>query len=247
MNRIHSLWQVIAVWLLCGSTALAQTFTIGVEQSDYFPISAYRNGNYEGYAREVLDAFASKHGYKFSYSALPIKRLYADFLTRDDLDFKYPDNPHWQPDMKKGIDIAYSASLLDSIEGGMVRAENLGKPLSDYKSLGTLRGFTPWPYQEALAGGALRLEESDDLPNLVQKAMMKRVDVIFINTSIANYHLSENLKQPEALKLDPALPKAPVSYLLSSRKHPDIVAKLDGFLKAEPALVQQLKAKYKLD
>ncbi|MBD8527807.1 substrate-binding periplasmic protein [Pseudomarimonas arenosa] len=244
--KLSVLWCGLVLWLVSMGAVNAQSFTIGVEQSDYYPISAYRNGQYQGYARELLDAFAKKHGYEFKYSALPIKRLYADFLTRDELDFKYPDNPHWQPDMKEGINIAYSQSLVDSIEGGMVLAERVGTPLSEYKALGTIRGFTPWPYQDALGGGQLRLEESDDLPTLVQKVLLKRVDVMYINTSIANYHLAEDLKKPGALKFDPALPHAPVQYLMSSRKHPKVIEQFNAFLSEEASLVEQLRRKHKL-
>lgn len=246
MLRASMLRFALLALVTAAPAVSAQNFVIGVEQTDYFPVYAYRDNQYLGFSRDLLDAFGKQHGYTFSYTALPIKRLFADFLTKDALDFKYPDNPQWQPDMKKGIEISYSAPLFESTEGGLVLAENKGKPLAELKTLGTIRGFTPWPYQDALAGGGLKLEESDDINSLVQKALVKRIDVIFLNQAIGDYFVREELKKPGALVLDPGLPSNPVAYLLSSRKHPQVVEQLNAFLAKEKALVAELMAKHKL-
>lgn len=236
-----------AVMLLLGMVEVrAQQFTIGVEQTDYFPVYAYRDAQYVGFSRDLLDAFAKKQGYTFKYEALPIKRLFADFVKGDSLDFKYPDNPQWQPELKQGVQIHYSAAAFESTEGGLVLPDRRGQPLSSAKTLGTIRGFTPWPYQDALAAGTLKLEESDDIASLVQKALLKRLDVVFLNEAIANYYVREELKKPGALVLDPGLPSNPVAYLLSSRKHPEVVKQFDAFLLSEQALIAELRAKHKL-
>lgn len=237
-----------ALLLLLASFAVsAKEFVVGVEQTDYYPIYAHRDAQYVGFAREVLDAFAAKHGYTFTYVALPVRRLFADFLGGDTLDFKFPDSPFWQPALKEGIAITYSAPVFESVEGAMVLPEQAGRSLADLKRLGTIRGFTPWPYQDAIAAKTVALEESDDLASLVQKALLKRIDAVFINQAIADYHLSVDLKTPGALVLDKGLPNNDVAYLMSTRRHPQVIAQFDAFLAGEQALIAGLKKKYQLD
>lgn len=232
--------------MVAAASCQAQTYVVGVEQTDYFPVYAYRGGQYTGYFRDLLDAFGKKHGYQFQYTALPIKRLFADFLTKDSLDFKFPDNPVWQAPMKEGIAVSYSKPAFESTEGGMVLPENKGKTLAAVKTLGTIRGFTPWPYQDAIAAKTITLEESDDIGSLVQKALVKRLDAVFLCEAIANYYVAEVLKKPGALVIDPDLPSNPVAFLLSSRKHPQVVEQFSQFLETEKALIAELRAKHKL-
>lgn len=61
--------------LLFLQSVAAREYVTGVEDLAYSPIYTTRHGRYEGYARDLLDSF-----YTFSYRALPIKRLYADFF-----------------------------------------------------------------------------------------------------------------------------------------------------------------------
>lgn len=247
MRKLGRVLGLFAGLLLAAPGVQAQSFVVGVEQTAYFPIYEYKGGDYTGFSRELLDAFAQSKGYQFRYEALPIKRLFADFLGKDTLDFKYPDHPLWQADMKKGLQISYSEPVFESVEGGMVLPANSGKPLTGLKRLGTIRGFTPWPYLDAVNAKTLALEESDDIAGLVQKALLGRLDVIYLNTDIVDYHLSQVLAKPGALVLDPALPKNDVAYLLSTRKHPQVVEEFNAFLKAQPALIAELKKKYHLD
>jgi len=56
--------------------ALAQEeIHVGVELQPYQPYSDVENGEYRGYARDLLDAFAAEHGYRFVYMPLPVRRL----------------------------------------------------------------------------------------------------------------------------------------------------------------------------
>lgn len=239
---------LLAFALSLPATVLAQAreFTVGVEQTEYYPIYSHRNDQWVGFSREVLDAFAQKKGYKFNYVALPVLRLFSDYLTKDTLDFKYPDNPLWRQDMKKDLKIVYSKPVYESIEGGMVLPGKVGKGIDQVKMLGTIRGFTPWPYQDAIEARKIVAESSDNLQSLVQKALAGRVDAIFINTDIADYHLAHELKKPGALVLDKGLPNNDVQYLLSTRKHAAVIEEFNAFLAGEKALIDQLKAKYKL-
>lgn len=235
--------------LLFASIALpahAATFKVGVETTQYQPVYGTKGGQYVGYSRDLLDAFAKKHGHQFEYVPLPIKRLFGEFTTTDTLDFKYPDHPQWQPDMKKGLTIAYSAPVFEGTEGALVQKDKVGRALGDLKTLGTLRGFSPWPYMDALKGGALTLEESDDIEPLLRKLLVGRLDAVFLNDQLGRYYVDQVLKQPGAIVLDPALPSNPVAYLLSTRKHPEIIDQFDAFLTSEGALIAELRKKHGL-
>ncbi|WP_207912224.1 hypothetical protein [Pseudobacteriovorax antillogorgiicola] len=64
-------------------------------------------------------------------------------LLKDDsdLDFKFPDNPHWRKDLKKGKEgeISYSLPIAHYIDGTMVLPENRDAPPSRIKKLALLR------------------------------------------------------------------------------------------------------------
>lgn len=232
-----------------GTPAIAQTttYTIGVETTEYFPIYAYRNNQYTGYSHDLFEAFAAKKGYKFNYVALPVLRLFTDYVAKDSkLDFKYPDNPQWRTDIKKDTPISYSKPAFESVEGGMVLPDRVGKGIGAIKVLGTIRGFTPWPYQDALDAKKFVLESSDNLASLVQKGLAGRIDAIFVNKDIAEYHLANELKKPGVLVMDKDLPNNDVAYLLSTRKYPKVIEEFNAFLEGDQALVAQLKAKYNL-
>lgn len=241
-------------WLLGFCTVLllptaigGQNFVVGVEQTAYFPIYETRGDDWVGFSRELLDAFAASKGYAFTYRVLPIKRLFADFLGNDELDFKYPDHPLWQSELKKGVQIRYSRPVFESIEGGLVLPQNVGHPIGEVRSLGTIRGFTPWPYIDALNNHSMNLEESDDLAVLVQMALFGRVDAVFVNVDIVDYHLNHVLKKPGALVLDPGLPNNTVAYLVASRRHPEVITELDVFLAAESVLIAEMRKKNQLE
>lgn len=241
---------LLALFVPLSAPATAQSttaYTIGVETTEYFPIYAYRDSQYVGYSRDLLDAFAAKKGYTFNYVALPVLRLFVDYLADGSkLDFKFPDNPQWRTDIKKDKPITYSKPAFESVEGGMVLPDRVGKGVGTIKVLGTIRGFTPWPYQDAIDARKIVPESSDNLSSLVQKGMAGRVDAIFINKDIAEYHLVNELKKPGALVMDKGLPNNDVAYLLSTRKYPKVIEEFNAFLESEQALVAQLKAKHKL-
>ena len=129
----------------CG-TARGRSFRVGVENLQYYPLHTVEAGNrYGGFAREVLDAFAQQHGYQFDYVALPINRLYTRFLGERTLDFKYPDNPKWRADLRRGVPLWYSDVVVSTEEGALVLPHRRGMTLAQLRTLGTVLGFTPWP------------------------------------------------------------------------------------------------------
>ncbi|WP_445945097.1 hypothetical protein [Shewanella sp.] len=114
----HALLAILITFGL-NHSVFAREFVIGVEDIEYYPIYAKRDGDYAGFARELFDAFGAANGHSFQYKPLPIKRLFSDFLGNK-LDFKFPDSPYWQTDMKADKNVIYSASVLEYIDGVLV-------------------------------------------------------------------------------------------------------------------------------
>ena len=236
-------WTAACCLLLAGLPARALDYSVGVQQLDYFPIySGDAQGNYSGYARELLDLFARHNGFRFVYRVRPVTRAVKEYLAGQ-TDFMFPDNPSWDRTAKKGLELAYSRPAVSFEDAVMVLPERLGSPIA---SLGIVRGFTPWKFLPAVRAEQLQLQEAPGPANLIGMALLKRVDGINIARQVADFHLHA-LGRPGALLADPALmPKAQSHYLLSSIRHPEMIERFDHFLQSEQAAVTALRTKYGL-
>lgn len=253
MRTMTLLWLSAALALGTAGGAVAaevdapRQLTIGVEDLRYYPLHSSNNGSvFSGYARDVLDAFAKQQGYSFRYVPLPINRLYVAFLKERSVDFKYPDNPKWKASLRASLPLAYSTPLVVSEEGAMVLPAQLGRPLPQIKSLGTVLGFTPWPYQTAIESKALTPVVDDTLDVLLRLALAGRVDAVYANVDVANYLLAEKLHAPGGLVFDPSLPHARSDFSMSTIRYPGVVVEFDAFLRRETHLLRQLRSKYEI-
>lgn len=225
----------------------AKEFLVGVENTQLYPIFGHRMGQYRGFSRELLDAFAARKGYTFKYAGRPVTQLYVEFLDEGSLDFKYPDSPSWRATLKTDKTITYSAPVYSGVEVTMVLPNRVGKPQSDIKRLGTIRGFQLRPYRKEIADGLIKQVDSDNLPSLINNALSGRVDAILIHQQAANHYLAQSLKRTGGLVVDPSLPSNEVDYELSTLKHPEVIAEFNEFLASEKDLIASLKSKYQLD
>jgi polar amino acid transport system substrate-binding protein len=226
----------------------ARQYSIGVEELQYYPLhTSGKNNAFSGYARDVLDAFARQQGYTFRFVPLPINRLYVAFLTEKSVDFKYPDNPKWKSELRAGLKVTYSGPLVTSEEGALVLPKNRGRALHQIKSLGTVLGFTPWPYLPAIEQKTLALTVDSGLDGLLRHALAGHIDAVYANVDVANYVLAEELKAPGGLVFDRGLPHARSDFSLSSLRHAQVLIELDAFLRREQPLLRQLRAKYKIE
>lgn len=241
LSPITLLLAALLCWAPPG--ARAADFVVGVQELDYFPIYASdANGRYVGYARELLDLFASTNGHRLTYRALPIKRLVNDYL-HGHTDFMFPDNPRWDAEAKKTLTVYYSAPAVIFQDAVLVPPERRGQPL---QSLGTVRGFTPWKFMAQVRSGSLALQEAPGPRNLIQMALAQRVDGINLARQVADFHLKD-MGRPTALVVEAGLlPSADSQYLLSSIRHPEVVRQFDRFLQSHAAAVGALKLKYGL-
>ncbi len=229
---------------LAGGTARAQqTFVVGVENISYTPYYSVEGGVYVGAAREILDAFAQDRGYRFDYRPLPVQRLFASLLGGQ-VDFKFPDAPYWQQALKQGKAVTYSGPVLSFVDGSMVPAGGLGLQETDVRSLGTVTGFTPFPWKARIEAGQVRVVENGSLEALVQQLKAGRLDAIYANPAVVRAALARQGDQPTVLTLHPGLPKDSGEYLLSTTKWPGVVKEFDSWLRDKADKVAAIRARH---
>jgi len=243
-------WIAIAVLALlaCGPATAPmadepQRLVVGVEKIDYLPVYALVDGEYRGFARELLDAFAADRGYDLRYRPLPVARLYASFF-RGSVDLKFPDNPRWRTRQRRGHDLQYSAPLVSYIDGSLVPPEDKGQPPEAIDRLGTVTGFTPWAWLDAIRAGGVTLSENSSFTALLRQALSGRVDAAYASVAVANYQLEHVLDRPGGLVFDPGLPHTQGQYHLSTIRHPEVLAELDAWLGDNRDRVEGLKARH---
>ncbi|NIB40949.1 transporter substrate-binding domain-containing protein [Pseudomaricurvus alkylphenolicus] len=245
---IYRLMFIVAFMALANPLKAQQThFVFGVEDLDYLPHYGYAEGkDYGGFSRAVFDRFADWAGITISYRPLPIKRLYKEFLFEDELDFKYPDHPQWQSELKDELRIHYSRSVVSYVDGIMVPPAKLQTSAGTMKTLGVPRGFTPTGYLQQIRDGGLVAVEQPNLNALLKMVMTRRVDAALINVDVARHRLLNDLDNPGGLVFDPSRPHFKSSYFLSTRKHPELLRKFNQFLQLHQREIQQFKDKFQI-
>ena len=231
-----------------GGAAKAETeFTVLVQ--DYAslpPYSSYMDGDYQGFNRELLDLFAADRGYEFTYVALPVKRLFLEFVNGGG-DLKYPDNPKWQEKIKKDVTVVYSDSVVEYIDGVMVRPANEGRSVDDLNTLGVAAGWTPWVYLDRVNAGQIELAENSSYEGLLKQTIFGRNDGAYSNIASSQYYLKNILDDPGALVFDDSLPHVRSSRRLSSIDHPELIQEFNVFLVEHAEEVRDLKEKYAVE
>lgn len=234
-----------ALILGLAGNARSETFTIGVENIEYYPAYSFEDGEYKGFARALLDAFAKDRGHNFDYRPLPVGRLYSTFL-QGDLDFKFPDNATWAGDQKAGKTVIYSDRVFAYVDGVSVLSAQKGRPADTVKSLGIVRGFTAWDWLDRIKAGTLTLHENSSFRSLLLTTIAGRNEGAFGNIDVIHYQL-EKIGQPGALVFDPGLPHTKGYYHLSSMKHPALLSDFNAWMAANTNLLIRLKADYGIE
>ncbi len=224
---------------------LAGNYVVGVEALQYYPLYEGKGSSYKGYARELLDEFSKAKGHKLTYKAVPVKRLFGEFLAGN-MDFKYPDNAKWASNMKQGHKLVYSDSTVEYIDGIMAPPSNKALNIDTFKNIGTLRGFTPWVYMDDISKGTMKLSESDNMKSLISMAESGRIQGAYFNVVVAQYFMKNTLKNANVLVFKSDLPHSRDSFSLSTVKHPKVIDEFNAFLKENVKLVDTLKDKYQV-
>ncbi len=235
---------VISIFTLC-SNSVAKEYVVGVENLDYLPYYAGVKKKYSGFAKDLLDAFAKDQGITFKYKVISVRRLFKSLLDQK-VDFKFPDNPYWQGDMKKGKNVIYSDAVVKTIDGIMVLPERKGMGVKKLKKIGTVMGFTPWEYKGQIDSGEIALSENANFEGLLAQVIKGRIDGAYINPVVADYRLEKVMNKKGALVFDDGLPYAKNDYLLSTMKEKEIMNAFNKFLKEKKGIVDKIKAKYSI-
>jgi polar amino acid transport system substrate-binding protein len=241
------LLSALISWTWADNSQAAQIadYTVAVEAIDYMPLySGAGQNSYRGYARDLLDFFGRKFGYRFHYVALPVNRLYKEFFTAQNMDFKFPDNPNWQPDSKSGMKVIYSEPVITVTEGLFLPAARIGQRENDIKSIATITGFTPTPYLAAITSGKIRLYSVDSFQSLFTMSTIDRVDAIYTNSLAVQYYQSAQGSSNQHLRMDRNLPSIASDFSLATLKHPEVIAQFNHFMQDDQAEIMQLKKKY---
>lgn len=243
-----------AVWLLLAALSLgaiqpvagAPLYRVGVEDVDYYPIYALSaDGQYRGYARDLLDLFAAHAQIQLRYVPLPVQRLYHEYWAGR-LDLVFPDSPRWHEVGKPQGVITYSQPLLTFQDVMLVLPARLGQPLERFRKLGFVRGFTPWKFHAEMAAGLVEIHRAPSPEGLIRMTLAGYIDGANMAQQVARYHLGQ-LERPDALVAEPRLlPSGDSHYYLSSIRHPELIQRFDAFLRSERQAVAALKAKYGL-
>lgn len=219
-----------------------KTYIVGVELINYEPLWSIKNGQYSGFSRELLDLFATKNNYRFSFRPLPINRLWVEFESGK-VDLKFPDNQAWGGTQKNSIPVYYSKEVIGYVDGILVKKERLGMNSSQIKRIGIMRGFTP--SNDILYSDTETLEASN-IEQLFKLIEVDRIDGIYSNIVVGQHLLNDKLYPSNFVVHDPTLPHNNGSYLLSSVKHPALITEFSMFLENHKSDIDRLKLKYNI-
>lgn len=242
MKRLLLAFAMMA-GLLGQAQAAQRELVVGVEDIEYYPLFAVRDGEYVGAMREIVDAFARAKGYKVTYRPLPIKRLYAE-LIGGGIDMKMPDNPNWGGESKVGLSVVYSKPMVSYIDGVLVRPGSVAKPVEQFATLGTVSGFTPYAWLDRVKSGKVALKENPRMELLLRQAVVGHVEGAYVNVAVAHHVLNSILNMPGALVFNPMLPHSRDYYHMSTIKHGDVIAELDAWMKENAQLVKDIKDRF---
>ncbi|OOE33629.1 transporter substrate-binding domain-containing protein [Salinivibrio kushneri] len=244
---MKGLWALLLTLAVTWPVSAKTTYVVGVQSfSQYYPYSAYSNRNYSGFNRELLDMFANEYHYRFVYKALPLRRLDRRFVEGA-FDLKYPDSPDWGQKIKKKASVTYSDSVVSYTNGVMVIDQYYGRPLDEFRLLGTVTGFTPHPYQSRINAGKIRVDESYQYDSLLMKVISGRVDGGYTNIDVAQFYLDQMGLKKGSVKFDDALPHVKGTHHLSTIHYPKLIKEFNQFLADNHAKVTELKARYGLE
>jgi ABC-type amino acid transport substrate-binding protein len=228
-------------------TVHAQTYVVGVEKAEFMPYSRVDDqGRYSGYARELLDSFATSAGITLEYRPLAPADLLAALLSGE-VDFKYPDNSLWGAAAKTDKNLSYSASTVDYIDGVLVLPLQKGKSIQQLKRLAVVDGWSPQEYSAPINAGQMTQVGSTDLTTLIRSVIKKQADGAYYNVEVALYALNNSYKQTNALLFDANLPYSRGSYHLSTLRHGAVLKRFDQFLQQQSAQVLALKSKHRVE
>ena len=252
LNGVSASWMPIclAIFFLISLPAQAlakddaDPLIIGVESNDYYPHYQLRNGEIQGFVKDLFARFSQDTGQAVQLRSIPLRRLLIE-LRRNRVHFKYPDNPKWNS-QEKGEDFTHSQPIVRYIDGTLVLPDHLGEPPQDLKTLGTLVGFTPWPYNDRIEEGDLFIYQGTTLEGVIRRTIRNETGGIYANIDVARYLMTHVMGLPDVVVFDPARPHT-VSYYATSTVHQtEMLEKFNSWLSRSETFRRNLETKYQV-
>lgn len=232
--------------LLISPIASAETLVVGIENQEFLPHYTIRNGNFTGFAAQVLLLFSKTSHHKLRIKAVAARHMLTK-MRAGEIDLRYPDNPNWQAALK-GNDkqaIYYSDNLVRYREGSLVVKEKSTLPVGQIKTIGIVRGREPVAYLGLLNARKVHAKEKSDLESLIKAALLGHVDVAYYNIDVAQFRLNA-MGISNDLQFNDRLPYESDYYRLSTMRHKKIIDEFNRFLVQYQGDIEKLKLKYHL-
>ncbi len=216
-------------------SSYSKELIVGVENIDYLPYYGIEHGNYSGFMRDLLDAFAKEYKHTTKYEILPVKRLFNDMVSKK-LDIKLPDHPNWSSDLKKDANLLYSQPVVNATEAVLVKKENEKKSADQIKTIGTVAGFTAFALLDLINTKKISIVELPNLHGLIQHLLQNRVDAIYVEKLVALNVLTKMNKKSDDIAMYDKLPFDAHPFMASfQKKHDDVLKEFNIFLSSSNA------------
>ncbi len=233
---INTLTLKFLILLIASNDLIAKEFIVGVEDLQYEPYFYHTpRGNYAGYSRDLLDAFAKYSNHKITYKKLSIPDLFEAFFY-DEIDFKYPDNPKWNSDAKTLYDVSYSNSAVRFIDGIITLEKNKDLNIDSLKTLSIIKGFSAPSYLKNT-----KLIETNSLASSIDSILIGKTQALYGNIIVANYKISKISKSKVVLNKN--FTTFTDHYHLSTINYPEVIEEFNNFLIEQNELVISLRKK----
>lgn len=218
----------------------AESIEIGLERLEYAPYYTTMEEPLRGAAIDLLQRFEQLTPYTVSFNVLPVARLLTSQLQRKVL-YKFPANPTWAQNAKESHTIYYSDPVFQYTDGTLIKVENQGKEM---RSIGVVRGFTPWDYLSDIEMKKLNLVEGPTLSGMIKMLNAGRIDGLYCNIKVAEQLLTEVLGDKHEIIFESNLPHTTSFYYLSSSGDARLIELFNVYLQQDQSFIEALKAQY---
>lgn len=236
-------WLALLILMLFPGLLRADNYVIGIEQIDFYPHYDFSHRQKRGYFVDLIELFSEKTGHRFTFMPLPVKRLYQS--ASSGIDFIYPDNPLWQQYYEPGVTKTFSAPVIFTLGSTLVKPELQHISLEQFHSLAVIHGFVPTKWLALKSQYKYRMVDVPDVASALGLVLKGRLDGANIEYNVAQHYL-RSIAAQDQLVIAEQLPFTQLPFLLSTVKHPQLLAQFDQFLLEHAEQVSALKRKYQL-
>ncbi|MCO4755320.1 MAG: transporter substrate-binding domain-containing protein [Bacteriovoracaceae bacterium] len=222
------------------SAVEAKNLTVGVESLEYLPFySGKGRGGYNGFARELMDKFASDHNHEVTYIPVQVKKLFGKYINKT-FDFKFPDNALWRADERKGKGITYSDVVVKTKVG--VISLSSKKDVVPAK-VGVVDGFTPWPILDDVKAGKIKLVQKTRMIQLLKLVESGEVDGVYGSMDALKFHAAK-IGDADKFMFNSNVKASMDEFYLSTNSDSAVIDEFKKWSTKNASYISDLKKKY---